>query len=164
MMNNGTKSSNNKCFSKWQDSRTLREQIVEQGVVACIKPRRNRKVDIPFDKEQYKCRHKIECFFQKLKRYRRIATRYDKLALRFLAFIHIACILIWLLWFIQHSLIQWQRLDFFLCYQSHEAQPDNSIKYSQVKAYLLFSFVPFSKFLSIICLIIAQRKKLKHVT
>jgi transposase len=36
-------------------------------------------------------------FFQKLKRYRRIATRYDKLAKRFLAFIHIAFILLWLL-------------------------------------------------------------------
>ena len=78
------------------DSDKLREQIVEQGVVACIKPRRNRKVVIPFDKEQYKERHLVECFFQKLKRYRRIATRYDKLAKRFLAFIHIACILVWL--------------------------------------------------------------------
>ena len=65
--------------------------------IACIKPRCNRKVDIPFDKEQYKERHLVECFFQKLKRYRRIATRYDKLAVRFLAFIHVACILIWLL-------------------------------------------------------------------
>ena len=79
------------------DSSSFREQIAEQEAVACIKPRCNRKVAIAFDKEQYKQRHKVECFFQKLKRYRRIATRYDKLALRFLAFIHIACILIQLL-------------------------------------------------------------------
>ena len=79
------------------DSNKLREQIAAQGACACIKPRRNRKVDIPFDKEQYKERHLVECFFQKLKRYRRIATRYDKLAKRFLAFIHLACVLIWLL-------------------------------------------------------------------
>ena len=79
------------------DSDKLREQIVSLDGTACIKPRRNRKVVIPFDKEQYKERHLVECFFQKLKRYRRIATRYDKLAKRFLAFIHIACILVCLL-------------------------------------------------------------------
>ncbi len=79
------------------DSDKLREQISAQGAIACVKPRRNRKDNIPFDKEQYKGRHLVECFFQKLKRYRRIATRYDKLAVRFLAFIHVACILIWLL-------------------------------------------------------------------
>ena len=62
-----------------------------------LNSRRYRKVFIPFDKAQYKERHLIECFFQKLKRYRRIATRYDKLAKRFLAFIHFACILVWLL-------------------------------------------------------------------
>ena len=79
------------------DSDKLREQVASLGGSACIKPRRNRKVIIPFDKAQYKERHLIECFFQKLKRYRRIATRYDKLAKRFLAFIHFACILVWLL-------------------------------------------------------------------
>ena len=88
------------------DSDKFREQITTQGATACIKPRRNRKIAIPFDKEQYKERHLVECFFQKLKRYRRIATRYDKLAKRFLAFIHIACILLWLLWFIQHTLVR----------------------------------------------------------
>ena len=79
------------------DSDKLRAQIIAQGARTYIKPRRNRKVVIPYDKEQYKERHLVECFFQKLKRYRRIATRYDKLAKHFLAFIHIACILLWLL-------------------------------------------------------------------
>lgn len=79
------------------DSDKFREQIAAQGAAACIKPRCNRKVDIPFDKEQYKERHLVECFFQKLKRHRRIATRYEKLACRFLAFINLACILFWLL-------------------------------------------------------------------
>ena len=78
------------------DSSSFREQIAAQEAVACIKPRRNRRVAIPFDKDQYKERHLVECFFQKLKRYRRIATRYEKLAKRFLAFILFACILIWL--------------------------------------------------------------------
>ena len=47
---------------------------------------RNRKVYLPFKKEQYKGRHLVEGFFQKLKRYRRGTARCDKLAKRFLAF------------------------------------------------------------------------------
>ena len=78
------------------DSVKFRQQIEKQGAVACIPRHRNRKVKFLFVKEQYKERHLVECFFQKLKRYRRIATRFDKLACRFLAFIHLACILIWL--------------------------------------------------------------------
>jgi len=42
----------------------------------------------------YKERHWVECFFQKLKNFRRIATRYDKLASSFLAFVYIASIFI----------------------------------------------------------------------
>lgn len=78
------------------DSLEFREQIRVQGATACIKPRKNRKMILPFDKEQYKERHLVESFFQKLKRNRRIATRYEKLAKRFLAFTHLACILIWI--------------------------------------------------------------------
>ena len=78
------------------DSDKFRDQIKLQGSRACIKPRKNRKEEIEFDKDQYKERHLVECFFQKLKRNRRIATRYDKLVKRFLAFIHVACILIWI--------------------------------------------------------------------
>ena len=68
------------------DSDKFREKIKRQGSRACIKPRKNRKEEIEFDKEQYKERHLV----------RRIATRYDKLAKRFLAFIQVACILIWI--------------------------------------------------------------------
>ena len=78
------------------DSAKFRLQIEKQGATACIPRHKNRKVKFPFDKEQYKERHLVECFFQKLKRNRRIATRFDKLSCRYLAFIHIACILIWL--------------------------------------------------------------------
>ena len=41
---------------------------------------------------RYKERHLVETFFLKLKEFRRVATRYDKLADRFLAFVHLACI------------------------------------------------------------------------
>ena len=61
------------------DSDKLRAQISSLGARDCIKPRRNRKILIPFDKEQYKERHIVE------------------FAKRFLAFIHFACILLWLL-------------------------------------------------------------------
>ena len=51
------------------DSVKFRQKIEKQGAVACMPRHRNRKVKFPFDKEQYKERHLVECFFQKLKRY-----------------------------------------------------------------------------------------------
>jgi transposase len=50
-----------------------------------------------YDRHLYKDRHRIENFFQRIKRFRRVATRYDKLARNFLAFILIASILVWLI-------------------------------------------------------------------
>ena len=44
----------------------------------------------------YKERHLVECFFMKIKDHRRIAMRFEKLACRFLAFIHLAAALLWL--------------------------------------------------------------------
>ncbi len=44
----------------------------------------------------YKERHLAECFFMKIKDHRRIAMRFEKLACRFLAFIHLAATLLWL--------------------------------------------------------------------
>ncbi|MEA5448111.1 transposase, partial [Leptolyngbya sp. CCNP1308] len=50
-----------------------------------------------YDRELYKARHLIENFFAKLKQYRAIATRYDKLAETFLSAIYIAASMIWLI-------------------------------------------------------------------
>ncbi len=44
----------------------------------------------------YKDRHLVECFISKIKAFRRVAARYDKLAVSFLAFIYLAAICIWL--------------------------------------------------------------------
>jgi transposase len=65
-------------------------------ITAVIPPKRNRIVLREYDKNLYRARHLIENFFQKLKQYRAIATRYDKLARNFLAGIHLAaaCILL----------------------------------------------------------------------
>lgn len=57
-----------------------------------IPPKSNTKNPWKCDWILYKERHLIECFFLKLKQFRRVATRYDKLATSFLAFIYIAAI------------------------------------------------------------------------
>ena len=67
------------------------------GKVAVIPPKANRKVQRNYDQELYKARHLIENFFAKLKLFRAIATRYDKTARNFLAAIHFAATLIWLI-------------------------------------------------------------------
>ena len=58
----------------------------------CIPPKSNESDPWYVDWWLYKERHLVEVFFLKLKEFRRVATRYDKLASRFLAFVHLACI------------------------------------------------------------------------
>ena len=70
--------------------------IATCGAQAVIPPKKTRLVQRPFDRHLYKNRNLIERFFCRLKQFRRIATRYDKLASRFSAFIAIAATLIWL--------------------------------------------------------------------
>jgi transposase len=66
------------------------------GKTCVIPPKSNRKKPRPFDKEIYKPRHLIENFYCSLKRFRAIATRYDKTARNFLAAIHLAAAIAWL--------------------------------------------------------------------
>jgi len=66
------------------------------GVTVVIPPKRNRKVQREYGKELYKARHLIENFFCKLKQFRAIATRYDKLSRNFLAAVYLAASAIWL--------------------------------------------------------------------
>lgn len=67
------------------------------GKEVVIPPKRNRLTQRNYDKELYKARHLIENFFCKLKRFRAIATRYDKTARNFLAGIYLAATTIWLI-------------------------------------------------------------------
>ena len=62
----------------------------------CIPPKSNSVDPWYTDFYHYKERHLVECFFMKIKDYRRIAMRFEKLACRFLAFIHLAATLLWL--------------------------------------------------------------------
>lgn len=78
------------------DADSLCDLITEQGGQPIIPPRRHRKIARAYDAIAYKQRWGIEAFFAKLKQWRRIATRYDKLAVNFLGFIKLASIMLWL--------------------------------------------------------------------
>lgn len=78
------------------DSNGTRDLIAEAGAEAVIPSKRSRKVCIPHDTVAYKLRNRIERFINKLKHFRRIATRYDRRAIYFLACIHLASAMIWM--------------------------------------------------------------------
>lgn len=77
------------------DQRVI-EPLEAAGKTCVIPSKSNRKKPRPYDKEIYKARHLIENFYCSLKRFRAIATRYDKTATNFLAAIHLAATIIWL--------------------------------------------------------------------
>ena len=69
-----------------------RALAVELGYIPVVPPKRNRKDPWDYDKELYKQRNQVERLFRRLKRFRRIFTRYDKLDVIFLAFVYFALI------------------------------------------------------------------------
>jgi transposase len=78
------------------DADWIGELARQRGAWANIPPKRNRKDPICFSPYLYRARNLIERFFNKIKQCRRVATRYDKLAANYLAFIKLASIRIWL--------------------------------------------------------------------
>jgi transposase len=78
------------------DADWIRALVNERGAWANIPPKRNRRDPICFSPYLYRSRNLVERFFNKIKQCRRIATRYDKLAANYLAFIKLASIRIWL--------------------------------------------------------------------
>jgi len=81
---------------KGYDSDAFVETITAQGSQPVIPPRTNRLNPRTFGRHIYKSRNLIERFFGRIKQFRRIATRYDKLAKSFLSFVHLACAFVWL--------------------------------------------------------------------
>jgi transposase len=81
---------------KAYDSNALRQIIADSAAEAVIPSNRTRKIIIPHDKIIYRHRNRIERCFNKLKHFRRFATRYDRRAIHFLAFIHLAAAMIWM--------------------------------------------------------------------
>jgi transposase len=75
---------------KGYDSNEFRQALAARNIEACIPPKRNRKLQHPFDRQLYKTRHKIENMFGRLKDWRRISTRYDRCAHTFFSAICIA--------------------------------------------------------------------------
>lgn len=72
------------------------EFVQQNEATAVIPSRANRKESREYDKHLYKERHLVECFINKIKHYRRIFSRFEKLATRYLGFLCFASSLIWL--------------------------------------------------------------------
>lgn len=81
---------------KGYDSDGFRTALRRWGSRACIPPRSNRLQPASWHREHYRKRHQVENLFQRLKRHRRIGTRYEKNDLYFLAFVQLAAVLDWL--------------------------------------------------------------------
>ena len=81
---------------KAYDSNNLRQLISDAAMLAVIPSIRARKIPIPHDPTLYKARNRIERCFNKLKHFRRFATRFDRRAVHFLAFIYLAAAMIWM--------------------------------------------------------------------
>lgn len=87
-------SGSNVLGDKAYGTQTILSHIAKEGASSTIPPKSNAKDPWPVDWNLYKERHLVECFFQKLKWFRRIATRYDKQDQSFLAFVYLASIMI----------------------------------------------------------------------
>ena len=70
--------------------------IHASGAEAVIPPRSNRTEQRDYDRHVYKDRNLVERFFSRLKQFRRVATRYEKLARNFTSMLNLACAYIWL--------------------------------------------------------------------
>jgi transposase len=81
---------------KAYDTNDLRQRIADAGMRAVIPSKRSRKLAIPHDATLYKARNRIERCFNKLKHFRRFATRFDRRDIHFLAFIHLAAAMLWM--------------------------------------------------------------------
>lgn len=71
-------------------------RLQHQGLRACLPPKARERLTAPFHRGYYRLRHWVENFFCRIKRFRRIGTRYDKLAETFLGFVQLAAVIDWL--------------------------------------------------------------------
>jgi transposase len=79
---------------KGYDSKAVVDGIEARGAEAVIPSLSNRKEQRVYDRERYKDRNLVERFWHKVKQFRRVATRYEKKAQNFLAFVHVASIMV----------------------------------------------------------------------
>lgn len=81
---------------KGYDANDLLEYLARHNIQAVIPPKANRVTQREYDRHVYKDRNLVERFFGRIKQFRRIATRYEKLARNFFGMISLACAYIWL--------------------------------------------------------------------
>lgn len=82
---------------KGYDSDDLLEYVASLKAEAVTPAKKNRTVQRPLNRELYKDRNKVERFFNRVKHYRRIATRYEKTARNYMAMLHLVSTMVWLL-------------------------------------------------------------------
>lgn len=80
---------------KGYDSNEVIDSLLNRDCKVVIPPRSNRKVQREYDREVYKTRYRVECFFQRIKRYRRIAMRFEKLSAHFLSMVILVAVMVW---------------------------------------------------------------------
>ena len=81
---------------KAYDSNPIRADLRDRSIKAVIPPRANRTEDIRYNKKLYRLRNLIERLVNKLKQYRRIATRYEKTARSYLSMVMLGAIQLWI--------------------------------------------------------------------
>ena len=81
---------------KGYDSGPLIKAVTAKGILAVIPPKKNRLVQREYDRHLYRERHLIECFINKIKQYRRVFSRFEKLSKNYLGFLSFVSALIWL--------------------------------------------------------------------
>ena len=79
------------------DADRILDDLKQRDMKAVIPPAKHRKKQRRYDKKLYKLRYLVECFFHNLKRFRRVATRYDKTLVSYSAFVQIASTFQWIL-------------------------------------------------------------------
>jgi len=78
------------------DADAIRDELANANVEAVIPAKANRRNPAPHDRVKYRWRNRIERLFNKLKNWRRVATRYDNTAESYLGFVNLASALLWL--------------------------------------------------------------------
>jgi transposase len=81
---------------KGYDAKDFLEDLKKRGAQIVVPSRSNRKEVREYDKHIYRERHKVECFINKLKHYRRVFSRFEKLSKNYLSFLYFVGSLIWL--------------------------------------------------------------------
>ena len=81
---------------KGYDSDPLLESVKALGIEPVIPPKKNRLVQREYDRHLYRERHLIECFINKIKQYRRVFSRFEKLSKNYMGFLSFVSALVWL--------------------------------------------------------------------